>query len=129
MDYKDFISGISFHIIQPYYWLPKGYLSIKKILRNIDISIPLEISNTSLPDDEQKLKKSLGKLCRIPRMSTFAISAIINRGVSQMSTNQVFVNIGVWYGFTFLSGMVNNSSKKCIGVDNFSQFDKPKEAF
>ncbi|MCS7212904.1 MAG: class I SAM-dependent methyltransferase [Candidatus Calescibacterium sp.] len=32
------------------------------------------------------------------------------------------MNIGVWCGFSLISGMVGNPNKICIGVDNFSQF-------
>jgi len=76
--------------------------------------------NTRLPYDEQHMKRSLRYICKIPKMSIFAIGAMINRGVSQMSGGQVFVNVGVWNGFTLFCGMVNNSQKKCIGIDNFS---------
>ena len=54
-------------------------------------------------------------------MSTFAIGAIINKAVSEMPDNQAYVNVGVWNGFTFLSGLINNQDKKCIGIDNFSE--------
>ena len=39
------------------------------------------------------------------------------------------MNVGVWNGFTFLSGVAHNPDKICIGVDNFSQFGGPREAF
>ena len=61
-------------------------------------------------------------------MSTFAIGAIINRITSQIPDDESFVNVGVWHGFTFLSGIIHNS-KKCIGIDNFSQFGGPREEF
>ena len=62
-------------------------------------------------------------------MSTPAIGALINRGVAGMAPSEAFVNVGVWNGFTFLSGMAGNSCKVCIGVDNFSQFGGPKDTF
>jgi hypothetical protein len=62
-------------------------------------------------------------------MSTFAIGAIINRTVSEMARGSCFVNVGVWNGFTLLSGMTGNPDKQCIGVDNFSEFGGPKEQF
>jgi len=62
-------------------------------------------------------------------MSTFAIGAIINRTVADKAPDTCFVNVGVWNGFTLLSGMVGNRDKQCIGVDNFSEFGGPKEHF
>jgi hypothetical protein len=129
MDYEEFIKNISFNIIKPNYVLPKGYLRLKKILRYIDFTIALEILNTKLPENDRNLKKKLMKLCMIPRMSTFAIGAIINKCVACMPDDQVFVNIGVYYGFTYLAGIINNPNKQCVAVDNFSQFGGPKEAF
>jgi hypothetical protein len=37
-----------------------------------------------------------------------------------------FINVGVWHGFTLLSGMTGNPDKLCIGVDNFSEFGGPQ---
>ena len=66
---------------------------------------------------------------KVPRMSTVAVGAIINQLVLNLPPSQVFLNVGVWNGFTFLSGLVNNPEKTCIGVDNFSQFGGPRDAF
>ena len=50
-----------------------------------------------------------------------------------MPNDTCFLNVGVWNGFTFLSGMIENPQKDCIGIDNFSQqfgnFGNPKEQF
>jgi hypothetical protein len=62
-------------------------------------------------------------------MSTPAIAAIINRGVAEMKPGESFVNVGVWNGFTFLSGLAGNPDKVCVGVDNFSEFGGPRDAF
>jgi Methyltransferase domain len=75
------------------------------------------------------MKHRLRQICEIPRMSTFAIGAMINHGVAQMPGSQAFVNVGVWHGFTFMCGIVGNPSKVCIGIDNFTQFGGPREAF
>lgn len=82
-----------------------------------------------IPYRERELKESMRRICNIPRMSTLAIGALINRGVSQMRDGEAFVNVGVWHGFTLLSGMANNTRKKCIGIDNFSEFGNPKQDF
>jgi hypothetical protein len=46
-----------------------------------------------------------------------------------MPEDLAFVNVGVWHGFTFFAGLVNNYRKICIGIDNFSEFGGPREAF
>jgi len=63
------------------------------------------------------------------KMSTFALGAMVNEGVSQMRADECFVNVGVWKGFTLFAGMAGNARKKCIGVDNFSEFGGPREEF
>jgi hypothetical protein len=62
-------------------------------------------------------------------MSTIAIGALINWTVANMLETQAFVNVGIWHGFTFLSGIVHNPQKTAIGIDNFSQFGGPRDAF
>lgn len=80
-----------------------------------------QMVNTQLPENEQRLKRIFRPLMKIPKMSTFAIGAIINKGVSLLKQNEAFVNIGVWNGFTFLSGVMGHPDITCIGVDNYSQ--------
>lgn len=127
MTYTDFIQGISFRFIQPKTKQPLGMGTLKRILPKVGLS--LDVLNTILPEQDAALKASLKEVCRVPRMSTFAVGAMINRAVAQMAANEVFVNVGVWNGFTFLSGVAHNPDKTCIGVDNFSQFGGPRAAF
>jgi len=122
MDYKSYISGISFSFIQP---SDSGI----GLFTNIGIPSTVDIRNTNLPYKDKETKETLSKVCEIPRMSTFAIGAIINLIVSNMPPDEAFVNVGVWHGYTFLSGIIDNPDKKCIGVDNFSEFDGPREEF
>src|SRR5207244_4980279 len=35
----------------------------------------------------------------------------------------------LWNGFTFLAGMIGNPGKVCIGIDNFSEYGGPRDAF
>jgi len=85
--------------------------------------------NTQLFEEEKELKQQLSEVCRIEKMSTFAIGAIINKTVAEMPEDQVYVNVGLWKGFSFLAGLVNNPLKKCIGIDNFSEFKGTKDGF
>jgi hypothetical protein len=115
MDYASYVSGISFRFLNPDTAPGKdGWY---------------DISNTCLPCDERAMRHRLRQICNIPRMSTFAIGAMINYGVAQMPDAQAFVNVGVWHGFTFMCGIVGNPRKVCIGIDNFTQFGGPREAF
>ncbi len=122
MDYKSYISGITFSFIQPF---DSGI----GLFTNLLIPSIVDIRNTNLPIDEKETKEILHEVCQVPRMSTFAIGAIINQIVSNMPPDTAFVNIGVWHGYTLLCGLVNNPDKKCIGVDNFSEFGGPREEF
>jgi hypothetical protein len=139
MDYVDYVSRIRFRFIKPHSGipLPQGFYEkrLERIVRKGSvgfverIGIGLEYLNTSLPNDESEMKKILWHLCHIPKMSTLAVGAMINRGVAQMGDGQVFVNVGVWHGFTFLCGMANNPGKACIGVDSFAEFGGPRNDF
>ena len=122
MDYKSFISGISFTFIQP-------FDSGVGLFTNLMIPSTVDIRNTNLPCNDKETKEALSEICTVPRMSTFAIGAIINLIVKNLSLDRAFVNVGVWHGFSFLCGLVNNPDKKCIGIDNFSEFGGPREEF
>jgi hypothetical protein len=124
---KEYIKQISFRLVQPQTKLPPGYGSVRKAFGRAGIS--LDVLNTRLPEQDQKIINLLLELCKIPRMSTIAISAIINRIVANLPLGQAFLNIGVWNGYTFLSGMGNNPDKTCIGVDNFSNHGGPRREF
>ncbi|WP_435022589.1 class I SAM-dependent methyltransferase (plasmid) [Tundrisphaera sp. TA3] len=88
-----------------------------------------DLLNTRFPAGSAQARAAIRPLCRIPRMSTPAIGALIHRAVAGMGPGEAFVNVGVWNGFTLLSGMAGNPDRPCIGVDNFSQFGGPKGAF
>lgn len=139
MDYHRYISEISYRFIKPHYPIPISEDSYNERLARIlrtgspgwleKMGVWVEFMNTAFPEQDRLMKQRLRKLCRIPKMSTLAIGGMINRGVSQMADGEVFVNVGVWQGFTFLCGMMNNSAKMCIGVDNFSEFGGPRDDF
>lgn len=124
MNLEDYIKQISFKVFQPYTHVPEI------LLRNM--SILGEIDNTNLPENNQETKNLFKNLANIQKMSTFANGAIINKIVKEMSIDECFLNVGLWCGFTFFSGIIGNENKKCIGIDNFSEFstgDFPKSIF
>jgi hypothetical protein len=90
---------------------------------------PVDAFNTRLPVEDERTRRTLLELCEIPRMSTFAIAAIIDHAVRGMPDGHAFLNVGVWAGFTFLSGVARNPGRRCIGVDDFSGFGGPRETF
>jgi len=124
MNYADYIQHISFRFYQPMMF-PKGFTRVSQVLRLFNMSF--EIWNTRLPEHTRESRQKLAELLHIPRMSTYAIGAILNEGVARLQDDQCFVNVGVWHGFTLLSGMIGNAEKTCIGIDNFSGFDSPSE--
>ena len=71
------------------------------------------------------LKKALLK---IESMSTYAMGHLINQICKNLSSNQLYLNIGCWKGFSLIAGMIDTSCK-VIGVDDFSQFGGPKDEF
>jgi hypothetical protein len=79
-----------------------------------------EWQDTLLPEGYDDLKATLEPLRVIPKLSTFAMAALINQSVRQMPEGQCFLNIGTWYGYSFMAGLLGNANKICIGVDNFS---------
>lgn len=127
MDYADYVRNISFKYLQPDTRRPAGFRGANQLLRKVGVH--LEMYLTELPEGQTEMRRKLQEVCKVPRMSTFAIGALINQGVAQLPAGQAYLNIGVWNGFTFLSGMAHNPDKLCIGVDNFSHNNSPKQAF
>jgi hypothetical protein len=134
VDYQTFVSKISFKFLQPdaargrdgRYVVDRGDGPPAKLLELP--YAPVDIVNTVLPSPEP-VTQALRELCDLPRMSTVSIAAMLNEAVSRMAPGQAFVNVGVWHGYTFLSGMACNEDKPCVGIDDFSLFGGPEEQF
>ena len=126
MDLRTFASNVSFKFFGPDSDL-RWYRRIDHRVARVNLS--LEVLNTRLPPDRREARRALRRLCRVPRMSTYAIAAIIDKAVAGMPEGTAFVNVGAWHGFTFLSGIVNNPDRRCVCIDNFSQFGGPREEF
>lgn len=109
MDFRDFAKGIKFSFVQPE-----------------DPASDVEVRNTSTSGI---LISGISELLNIPRMSTYAIGCLINKAVGEMPSNQCYVNVGVWHGFSFLIGMASHPIHRCIGIDNFSEFGGPRLEF
>ena len=126
MDFEHFINGISFRYFRPDSGLAWYYRFSHRLGR---LGLSLEVMNTRLPPDRTETTPALRELCGIPRMSTYALGAIVDKAVSQMPEGATFVNVGVWNGFTFLCGIASNAGRRCVAIDNFSEFGGPKDAF
>ena len=134
VDAGKIFKNISFRLIRPQtpfrapYSLKDSSVSVfTQILMNLETLT--EFFNTRVQGADAQHLKKIKELCYIPKMSTFAIGVIIDSLVFELRNNACFVNVGVWNGFTFLAGLVNNPRKKCIGIDNFSEFGGPREEF
>jgi len=125
MEYAEFVNGIGFTLLQPDLQLNKF---TKALSWNYPMSI-LEMLNTYIPGHEPSRRKNISALLDMPRMSTLAIAAALDKAVASMAPGDSFVNVGVWHGFTLFSAMVNNPDKICIGIDDFSEFGGPRAAF
>tara|TARA_A100001015_G_scaffold319828_1_gene444050 strand:- start:328 stop:1065 length:738 start_codon:yes stop_codon:yes gene_type:complete len=128
MDIDKIFNQISFKV-QPSDDYRKAYtFRLKKgLLKLINLDKNFIFKNCILEKhaENTNLKKALLK---IESMSTYAIGHLVNQICLRLSENQIYLNIGCWKGFTLISGMIETSCK-VIGVDNFSQFDGPKNEF
>ncbi|MBS0262617.1 MAG: class I SAM-dependent methyltransferase [Planctomycetes bacterium] len=127
MEVAEFAQNITFRLLQPNTPRPSGFRALNKVARKAGIH--LEMWMTRLPEDQEEMQRRLKRACKLPRTSTFAIGAIINRAVSRMPDQQAYLNIGVGQGFTLFAGMSGNSHKKCIGVDDLARDTKPRNDF
>jgi hypothetical protein len=126
MDLADYISGLTFDLAQPdtarveslRFPLQRGGRPDAELLELPNA--PVDVYNARLPQDGVRMARSLRPICGIPRMSTFAVAAIINHAVTRMPAGQAYLNVGVYAGFSFLAGMIDNPRQVCVGVDNFA---------
>jgi len=123
MNIKEYIQNISFSISDDQMRF-ETFESIN--LNDNDIKV------TTVPLRNEEVKSLVMKIAQnVPRMSTFAIGAIINHATSLMPAECAYVNIGTWAGYSLFCGMAGNDDKRCIGVDNFSEFTtwNPRDIF
>ncbi len=119
-----FVASTSFRFFGPSFAVPQLWLYW--LYRSPALMGWMERWNTRLP---VPLHPALRSLLCIPRMSTLAMGTLLRECVAQMPAGSAYVNIGVWHGFSILAGMAGNADRRCIGVDNFSEFGGPRDAF
>ncbi len=71
-------------------------------------------------------KAAWRQVCEVPRKSSLAVGLLVNELVRRMPAGQAYVNVGTWQGFSLIAGALGNEDKRCIGIDNFSQFEGPR---
>ena len=105
------------------------YRIIKRFYKLAGLEKNFIFKNLIIPNDklDHELKNAL---LNIKAMASFANGYIINRICKNLKDDQIYVNIGVWKGFSLIAGMVNTNCH-VDGIDNFSEFKEtnPKEEF
>ena len=76
-------------------------------------------SNTIFRNIDKEEKEAINKLALIDTMSKISIGFIINQICKSLDSKGVYLNIGVWRGFSMFAGMINTECG-VYGVDNFS---------
>lgn len=121
-------SSIRFRWLQPTWRLPPPVYALLE-QRWVWPQYAIDRVSTVLPLLSPARRRALYQVAWMPKMSTLAVGAIINECVRHMDPAHAYLNIGVWHGYSLLVGMVGNTAKRCIGVDNFSEFGGPRAAF
>lgn len=128
MSLGQYARSIRFRLVRPESTVP-GRSWVGAVRRLRKLGLDPEVWNTGLPGAEEPWVGMLAELGGVPKMSTFAIGAVVARGVREMPAGTVYLNIGVWHGYTLLAGMAAGPGRGCVGVDDFSEYGGPEEAF
>jgi Glycosyl transferase family 2/Methyltransferase domain len=129
----DYISGLSFNVLQPdaeraeggRLAVPRRSGGSGKLLELPRAAV--DVVNLELPPELDSLHEMVAPQNRIRRMSSFAVGTLINRAVAEMPSGNSYVNVGTWAGFSLWAGMVGNPDKRCVGIDDFSQYGGPRK--
>tara|TARA_B110000438_G_scaffold114489_1_gene112219 strand:- start:1734 stop:2510 length:777 start_codon:yes stop_codon:yes gene_type:complete len=107
--------------IKPNENIRKSYLYRlkKKFFKIINKEKDFINSNTRFIDVDRSDLATMKKLCTIDTMSQISIGFLVNQICKNLNNEDVYLNIGVWKGFTMFAGMLNTVCE-VQGVDNFS---------
>lgn len=97
---------------------PDKPISLKKVL---GYSNEISWRVTQFPT-----KENLKVMSKIYGMSSAANCYLINEICKSLDEKETYLNVGTWRGMTFVAGMIDTQCQ-VIGVDNFSQFQGPKD--
>ena len=76
-------------------------------------------SNTIFKNVTKDDREAINKLSLIDTMSKISVGFLINQICKNLNNDGVYLNIGVWRGFSMFAGMLNTNCE-VYGVDNFS---------
>jgi hypothetical protein len=131
LDYVEFIRGIRFKAVRPMENLDVKFKidSLDRLNKAQELLARIDVHQAVLPEDDATYRRRLAPIHNVRRMSTFPIAAIVQRTMRELPREAAYVNVGVWHGYTLFAGMLGNPEKRVVGVDDFSQFGGPREAF
>ncbi|MSR59040.1 MAG: hypothetical protein EXS05_15585 [Planctomycetaceae bacterium] len=127
MDYVEYVRQISFRLLQPTTLRPAGFKALNRLARKAGLD--LEMWMTVLPEDQDVMQRRLRPTLRVRRRSTFAIGAMINRGVENLGMGQVALCLGLGAGYPLFAAMAGHRDKVCIGVDSFHRRRRSRAEF
>ena len=124
----DEINKIEFKYIKPNnsrVFKYKIYKKIRKLFFKNDI---FNLKKNKISKLDLDYLKKISLLKDYGHMSTPGVGIIINKICRNLKSNQIFLNIGAYKGFSTVSGMINTNCE-VHSVDNFSEFNAPKKIF
>lgn len=86
----------------------------------------LERANLRVPLASQAALEALRPLDCVPAFGSVPLALLLYTAVAEMPPEQLYLNIGVWQGYSLLAGMLVRPPRFCLGVDNFSEFGAPR---
>ena len=96
-----------------------SYRIKKKIYKFFNKEKEFINSNSIFKNIGEDEKDAVNKLLLIDTMSKISIGFIINQICKNLGHQGIYLNIGVWRGFSMFAGMINTDCE-VFGVDNFS---------
>ncbi|MGV3525694.1 MAG: class I SAM-dependent methyltransferase [Candidatus Sericytochromatia bacterium] len=85
-----------------------------------------ERANLRVPAAYAAALEALRPLDVIPAFGSVPLALLLYTAVAEMPAEQLYLNIGVWQGYSLLAGMLVRPARYCLGVDNFSEFGAPR---
>ncbi len=76
-------------------------------------------SNTVFQNLKKKDIETIKILSKIDNMSSISVGFIINQIAKNLHQDDIYLNIGIYRGFSLLAGMLNTNCK-VYGIDNYS---------
>lgn len=108
-----------------------------RFLDGLDPAVPLVFDSETPVKDSNTVSWNLtdfprmpgmAKLASIRGMSSAANAYLINTICRSMSSDQIYLNVGVFKEFSMFAGMIDTKCK-VIGIDDFSEFDNASTSF